>query len=90
MEHKPREYLAYLLRLWRADGLAPSGNVTNWRASLESPQSGERIGFGSLDELFTYLLEEVIRCEAEQVSFVDENALDLCGRSAQHERLRGE
>ena len=66
MERKRREYLAYLLRLWRADELPPSGKVSNWRASLESPQSGERIGFGSLSELFAYLTEEVLRCEAER------------------------
>ena len=66
MEHKSRAYRAYLLRLWRADGLAPSGKAANWRASLESPQSGERIGFGSLAELFAFLTAEVLRGEAER------------------------
>ncbi|MCE7985209.1 MAG: hypothetical protein DYG89_28895 [Caldilinea sp. CFX5] len=74
MERKPREYLAYLLRLWRADGRAPSGQATNWRASLESPQSGERVGFGSLAELFAFLTEEVLRCEGErEPSFPDDS-----------------
>jgi hypothetical protein len=46
-----RDYRSYLLRLWRAtcDG------ETVWRASLESPQTGERTGFASLEALFLHL-----------------------------------
>ena len=47
-------YLSYLLRLWRMRGQAGTG----WRASLESPLWGERLGFGSLEELFTFLREQ--------------------------------
>ena len=47
------DYLSYLLRLWRA-----RGEVDSWRASLESPLTGERLGFGSLDELFSFLREQ--------------------------------
>ena len=44
-----REYMAYLLRLWRekSDG--------TWRALLENPHSGERAGFATLAELVTFL-----------------------------------
>jgi len=51
-QHAARQpdYLAYPLRLWRMDG-----NTGAWRASVESPQTGERLGFGSLDELFAFL-----------------------------------
>ncbi len=49
MANKPTPYLAYLLRLWRS---SPRGN---WRASLENPQTGERLGFGSLDAVFDFL-----------------------------------
>ncbi|MEZ4593706.1 MAG: hypothetical protein R3D55_21565 [Chloroflexota bacterium] len=44
-----REYIAYLLRLWREkqDG--------SWRALLENPTSGERNGFANLAELVTFL-----------------------------------
>ncbi|MAT97499.1 MAG: hypothetical protein CL608_10190 [Anaerolineaceae bacterium] len=44
-----REYMAYLLRLWRekSDG--------SWRALLENPHSGERAGFATLAELVTFL-----------------------------------
>lgn len=46
-----QDYQSYLLRLWRAtcDG------ETVWRASLESPQTGERAGFASLEALFDHL-----------------------------------
>ncbi len=44
-----REYVAYLLRLWREkqDG--------SWRALLENPNSGERAGFATLAELVAFL-----------------------------------
>lgn len=45
-----REYLSYLLRLWRV-----GKERAVWRASLESPHGGERIGFASLDALFAFL-----------------------------------
>ena len=44
-----REYKAYLLRLWRESGEG------GWRATLESPGSGERAGFATLAELVAYL-----------------------------------
>jgi hypothetical protein len=49
-----RDYAAYLLRLWREKG----GELTRWRASLQDPHSGERVGFASLEELFVYLRRE--------------------------------
>jgi hypothetical protein len=49
---KPR-YVSYLLRLWQTES---EGQLV-WRASLESPQTGERLGFGSLDELIAFLRE---------------------------------
>lgn len=46
-----RDYLSYLLRLWReSDGEAPV-----WRASLKSSRTGEKVGFGSLEELCEFL-----------------------------------
>ena len=49
------DYLSYLLRLWRMEGSADA-----WRGSVESPQTGERLGFGSLDELFAFLREQTV------------------------------
>ena len=48
------EYVSYLLRLWRGSG----EETAVWRASLESPHTGERRGFASLDELFDFLRQQ--------------------------------
>ncbi len=46
-----RDYLSYLLRLWRAgDGKRPM-----WRASLKSTHTGEQAGFANLEDLFHFL-----------------------------------
>lgn len=63
MGRQRRDYIAFMIRLWRAGAPAMPGQVTNWRASLENPHTGERFGFGSLAELFTFLTEEVMHCE---------------------------
>ena len=46
-------YLAYLLRLWR---VTDNGKPV-WRASLQDPQTRERVGFASLDDLLHFLRE---------------------------------
>jgi hypothetical protein len=59
-------YLAYLLRLW------PTGDrgSTIWRASLESPHSGERYNFATLEEMFSFLQRETrqltVQAESEK------------------------
>ena len=40
---------AYLLHLWRSTG--------QWRASLESLETGKRLGFANLEQLFCYLMD---------------------------------
>lgn len=45
-------YKAFLLRLWR------EGETDTWRAMLEDPHSGERIGFADLGRLFAFLAQE--------------------------------
>jgi len=47
-------YLAYMLRLWRVN----DGGNSVWRASVESPHSGERYGFANLELLFAFLEEK--------------------------------
>ena len=47
-------YLAYLLRLWQ---ITSDGNIV-WRASVESPHTGERHGFADLKALFAFLGEK--------------------------------
>ena len=46
-----RRYLSYLLRLWQEGG----SERALWRASLERPQGGDRLGFASLEDLYAYL-----------------------------------
>ena len=44
-------YLSYLLRMWQTS----NGEDQTWQASLESPGTGERRGFGDLEELYEFL-----------------------------------
>ncbi len=55
------DYRAYLLRLWQAghpENLASRPTREEWRASLEDPHTGERLGFGSLAALFDFLEQQ--------------------------------
>lgn len=54
MKEQPPGYIAYLLRLWQT---SDHGRQV-WRVSLESPGTGKRQGFASLQELFDYLQEQ--------------------------------
>ena len=54
MSREQESYLSYLLRLWQTE----SGGEGIWRASLENPHTGERKGFASLKDLFTFLEQE--------------------------------
>jgi hypothetical protein len=48
-------YLSYLLRLWQAT----SGGKPVWRASLEDAHTSKRTGFACLDDLVTFLREQI-------------------------------
>ncbi len=48
------DYLSYLLRLWREN----DEDRPVWRASLKQVQTGEQVGFTSLEGLFGFLREE--------------------------------
>jgi hypothetical protein len=52
--YERRDYRSYLLRLWRV-----GAEEAAWRASLESPHTGEHFGFASLEDLFAFLETEV-------------------------------
>lgn len=54
MTNERSRYLAYMLRLWQVG----SEEELTWRASLESPHTGERHGFASLAALFAFLAEQ--------------------------------
>ena len=54
MTTEQQRYLAYMLRLWQVS----SDRDPIWRASVESPHSGERYGFANLEMLFAFLEEQ--------------------------------
>ena len=54
MAYKPPPYLAYMLRLWQANH---RGQLV-WRASLESPHTGERHSFATIEQLLAFLQEK--------------------------------
>jgi hypothetical protein len=56
---QPPSYLSYLLRLWQSG----SADRTVWRASLENPMTGERLGFANLKELFAFLKNQAKKVE---------------------------
>jgi hypothetical protein len=54
-----RNYRAYLLRLWRESQHDP------WRATLEDPHTGERLGFAGMDRLIAYLRRQTHEADRE-------------------------
>ncbi len=63
-----RRYLSYMLRLWETS----NGERGIWRASLESPGSGQRQGFASLQSLIDFL-EMQIEQQRERGDVDDES-----------------
>lgn len=57
-----RTYVSYLLRLWRVR----ETDQFTWRASLDDPSTGERLGFTSLSELFEFLQEQTKEGEGKE------------------------
>ncbi len=54
MAKESREYISYLLRLWKVSG----AGLPVWRASLEDVHTGERLGFADLQGLLKFLEEQ--------------------------------
>lgn len=50
---RPANKYSMILRMWCAD----QSDTTCWRASLEDSETGKRLGFSSLEQLFVYLLD---------------------------------
>jgi hypothetical protein len=60
-------HVSYLLRLWREKGRAAT-----WRASLQDPVSGDRVGFAHLDDLVAFLREQTVPAPPAEDSAKDE------------------
>jgi len=50
--HQNNKY-SFIVRLWRE----VQSDALNWRASVEIPETGKRIGFSSLEQLFAFLID---------------------------------
>ncbi len=50
------DYHVYVLRFWSAESQWHPQDV--WRFSLENPETGQRIGFGSLKLLSDFLTQQ--------------------------------
>jgi hypothetical protein len=75
MSREQRGYISYLLRLWQIR----SEGEPIWRASLESPHTGERWSFANLSDLFTFLEEETSHAVGGQIaSDADEKGGETC------------
>jgi hypothetical protein len=67
MAREGRRYLSYLLRLWQVR----VGDELVWRASLESPHTGERWGFADLASLIAFLKGEMVGNTHDEVRPAD-------------------
>ncbi len=62
MTKKQPDYLAYLVRLWRASEGGETQTPAEkpvWRVSIENPHTHEQTGFASLEALFDFLREQI-------------------------------
>ena len=74
MRDRKRPYLAYLVRLWQVWDKGQTG----WRASVENAHTGERQGFASLADLFTFLENESGQvAQVRHASNMDEELGDI-------------
>jgi hypothetical protein len=53
------EYASFLIRLWREAGADTRVLLTDWCSEVEHIQTGQRWTFGTLDELFEFLRQEL-------------------------------
>jgi hypothetical protein len=49
----PNNKCSFILRMWRE----VQSDTLNWRASVENSETGKRIGFASLEQLFAFLID---------------------------------
>jgi hypothetical protein len=55
---------SFILRLWREE----QSEALGWRASVEIPETGKRIGFASLEQLFAFLIDFTeINCDLKPI-----------------------
>lgn len=67
----PKSFHSYLLRLW-----CNGESLHDWHALLVDSQTGERISFATLEQLFVFLLEAVTRAGTQTRNSLDSNLAD--------------
>jgi hypothetical protein len=55
----PTGYASFLIRLWHEQNLGQPGTAVDCCSEVEHIQSGQRWGFGSLDEMLDFLRQQV-------------------------------
>jgi hypothetical protein len=80
MSDEQPSYFSYLLRLWRVN----EANGSVWRASLEDPHTGRRMGFDNVESLFTFLGQQLDSADSDQsqIPNVRESGIDHQDASA--------
>jgi hypothetical protein len=54
------QYASFLVRLWRSADPAPGSSNGDWQGEVEHIQSGKRLAFGSISELWEFLRQPLV------------------------------
>ncbi len=68
---QPNHKCSFILRLWRVE----QTKTNSWQASIESPETGKRVGFASLEQLFAFLMD-FSECNCDPHFFENEGLKD--------------
>lgn len=81
---RKQQHFSFMLRLWRANGEGEAA----WRASLENPHTGERVGFASLGELFTFLRQQAgVALSRTTIEVVEQRSIKITRTSDPEEEM---
>lgn len=62
---------SFILRLWRPE----QSKSTSWQATIEIPETGKRVGFANLEQLFAFLMDFTEHnCDPNSIEAQDANA----------------
>jgi hypothetical protein len=73
-DQKPADY-SFVLRLWQVragENQEQNSGQWEWRASLDNPQTGDRVGFANMELLFEYIHKKTKRNECRGNKNMDE------------------
>ena len=65
--HNPGRRFVYVLTFWE-ERPATEARPAVWRFSLENPHARQRLGFGSLSDLTTFLRQEISVSDEQPIS----------------------